>query len=131
METIVEGSEHTGDGMGHGMDMSDHLMSPYLFGNLKPFFLLFREAKITTGGHLAAAIVVTIVFTMVVTLFSFYAKYLEKKASESAKRFSLVQISATFAFATRMFFHYIVMLLTSKLKSNIAEYRKKSDTVLK
>jgi len=118
MGNVVEGSSH-GMGSGHaghdmgGMDMSDHLMSPYIFGNMKPFFLLFREAKISTGGHLAAGIIVSIVFTMLVTLFSFYSKHLETKASESKKRFAPVQIAATAAFAVRMFNHYIVMLLTS------------------
>lgn len=110
-------------GMGMGMDhsahdmsaMMDHMMSPYLFGNMKPFHLLFREAKIRNGGHLAAAIIVSCIFTMLVTLFSFYGKRIEMMSAMSTKRISGIKVAATAIFAVRMFFHYIAMLLVMSM----------------
>lgn len=106
--------DHSGHGMGD-MDMMDHAMSPYLFGNMKTFFLLFREAKISTSGHLAAAIIVSIVFSMLITFFSAYSKTIEMKSMMSMKRISRIKIAAAAVFALRMFFHYITMLLVMSM----------------
>lgn len=108
----MDHSDHTGHAM---MDMMDHAMSPYLFGNMKTFFLLFREAKVSTGGHLAAAVIVSIAFVALVTLFSAHSKKIEMKATASQKRFSAIKCAATAVFAIRMFFHYIGLLLVMSM----------------
>lgn len=112
---------NTAGGNGHaghvtGMIMMEHTMSPYLFGNMKDFFLLFREARIKTGGHLAAAIIVSIIFTMLMTLFSFYVKkHIEMKSAMSPERFTLLKLAATAVFSLRMFFHYVAMVLVMSM----------------
>ncbi len=105
-------SNATAGGGDHSMHMmGDHLMSPYLFGNMKPFFVLFRDAKVSTGGTLAAALVVSCVFSILVTMYSMYSKKTESQFLTTAKRVSVQQLLGSVLFAFRMFLHYIAMLL--------------------
>lgn len=98
-----------------GMNHSDHAMSPYLFANAKDFFLLFREARISSGGGLALAIVVSVVFTILATMFSLYAKTVERKSESEEKRLSGNLVFATVMYAFRLFLHYITMLLAMSM----------------
>ena len=111
MQAASDGSmDHSSHG---GMDMSDHLMSPFLFGDNRPFFVLFREAKVTGGGSLALALVLSCVFAILATMFSIYSKNVENRSlSSTDKRLSGKKVIAAALFAFRMFLHYIAMLLT-------------------
>ena len=103
----------SGAGTDHSMHsgMGDHMMSPFLFGDKRDFFVLFNEAKVTSAGTLAAAIIVSCVFSILVTMYSMYSKMSEKKCLTSEKRVSGQQFLGAFLFAFRMFLHYIAMLL--------------------
>lgn len=109
------GMDHSSHDTHGGMDMSDHLMSPYLFGNMKEFFLLFREARISTGGGLAIGIVASLLFSAFSTIVSMYAKTVERKSEIENKRVSLAVFFASIMFGLRMFLHYISMLLTMSM----------------
>lgn len=101
----------TKDRNGGMMHMNHEGMSAYLFANMKPFFVLFREAKVSTGGGLAAALVVSFVFTVLATMFSSYSKMLEMMSAKNPKRVSGLTFLSTFTFGLRMLLHYIAMLL--------------------
>jgi len=123
---VVDHSNHDHSNHGNmgmsGSDMSGmthEAMSPYLFANMKDFFILFREAKVTNGGGLAGAIFGSIVFTLLATIFSSYSKTIENKSASSTARFDALSIAATLSFAFRMFLHYIAMLLVSRFSISV------------
>lgn len=94
------------------MPMAMHeMMSPYLFGNKRNFFVLFREARVTTAGGLAGAIIASFAFAVLATVFASFSKTLEKKSANTKARVSGALIISSVSFAVRMFLHYIAMLI--------------------
>lgn len=96
-----------GDG-GHNMG---HGMTPFLFGDKRNFFVLFSQARVTSAGGLAIAIVCSLLFALLSTLFSNWSKIIELKAAKKKCRVSPLLAMSTVTFSLRIALHYIAMLL--------------------
>lgn len=92
-------------------DMRGHAMTPYLFGDKRDFFVLFEQARVSSAGGLAGAIVASFAFAVVATIFANLSKNIEKKSSTTKSRISPQLFLSTVTFALRTLLHYIAMLI--------------------
>lgn len=109
------GDRGMGGDMHNGMHGGDHMMTPYLFGDKRDFFVLFQEAKISSAGALAIALVVSFFFGILATIFSEYSKGVEECARNSEKRVSGILLFSSITFAIRVLLHYIAMLIVMSM----------------
>ena len=109
-----DGASAMGDGasamaMGDGAmtgAMAMEGMSPYLFANLKTFFVLFNWARVSSLGELANAMFFAFWFTVITTVISIRGKtYHDPRVVSKNTLFS----AASYAVCSLL--HYITMLL--------------------
>lgn len=92
-------------------DGMPHMMSPFLFTDTQNFFVLFKGAFLKSNGAFVAALFLSFLFALLVTIFSQLIRVFETHALHKSAPSPPSKILAACAHGFRQALHYFAMLI--------------------